>query len=379
MTVVWATAFQDYFQKKSGLANAIVSTGISAGFFLWSPLVEFLFSKYGWTGGLILNAAVHLHGLPLALLLIKRKGNVYTSKREQDHQVEVKRSQDTRYSKDMIPSEPIALHESLFEVNRGGHTLNPRSSYSVSDIPAAGFNVNHLKTQTSLVSLAFSNSRTNSYKTLANQVNNRYYQQIDIIDTLTGKNNYSENCSAITHRKDIPQTKQSSKSSDEIAMSSTCTTKCIVISTLKEIIDLSLFKNIPFLVYCIGLDLAYISSSVPFVLLPVRAVNCGIDRSAAAFLISIIGIVNAFSRLFWGKLSDIQGLSKYKPLISGGSAILDGVTSLMAFVGKDYISFAILAACWGFSAGLSYTKIELNLKYVRECTFPVFHDCVTYG
>lgn len=68
----------------------------------------------------------------------------------------------------------------------------------------------------------------------------------------------------------------------------TCLPKSVV-DTLQEMLDISLLKNFPFLMICLGNILAMSGFYVPFSFLVDRAILLGIDETKAAFLLSVIG------------------------------------------------------------------------------------------
>lgn len=73
-----------------------------------------------------------------------------------------------------------------------------------------------------------------------------------------------------------------------------CFDKCTclptpVIDTLKEMLDISLLTNFPFAMLCIGNIFGMIGFYVPFSYIVDRAVLLGIERTDAAFLLSVIG------------------------------------------------------------------------------------------
>ena len=58
---------------------------------------------------------------------------------------------------------------------------------------------------------------------------------------------------------------------------------------LKEMLDISLLKNPVFLIACLAEICAFIGLFVPFVYLAPRAIEIGIDKTSAAFLLSVVG------------------------------------------------------------------------------------------
>ena len=291
-----------------------------------------------------------MHGLPIAFLLLLGNQQLSTMNdicSPEANQNSALISHTTRSSKDVRLQSEKALHHSFVHFSREDNESRVTQTSSAIDLRTHGSLVETFRLGTSLTSLVFnkdvtkplSSSRCNNVDSNANSKLNKVMKT----HTQQDSNNTVIRTANDKPQIDVMPTRQQSK-----------TVPCLtVFSVLKNSIDFSLFKNIPFLLYCIGLPMAYFGQIAPLFLLPIRGVNCGIDRSSSAFLVSILGICNVVSRLLWGKVSDIPILVKYKPFISGGTAILDGITSLLSYLAKDYISFAIFAVMWGTFSGKS--------------------------
>lgn len=68
---------------------------------------------------------------------------------------------------------------------------------------------------------------------------------------------------------------------------------------LSEMADVSLFKDISFMLICLGNVAAFLGFYIPFVFLVDRTVALGISKTEATFLISIIGEFHHFLQLHW--------------------------------------------------------------------------------
>ncbi len=68
-------AVQQYFDKKRAFATGIVSSGLSLGIFVWSPVTRFLIDKYNWQGALLLEGGIFLNGIILGALLRPQGSN----------------------------------------------------------------------------------------------------------------------------------------------------------------------------------------------------------------------------------------------------------------------------------------------------------------
>jgi hypothetical protein len=103
---------------------------------------------------------------------------------------------------------------------------------------------------------------------------------MNIPEFKSSQSDVKEYITSITNLPDIP--------------SSSCWDKCTclpvsVVDTLKDMLDISLLTDIPFLMICVGNLLAMTGFYVPFTYVVDHALQLGISKSDAAFLLSIIG------------------------------------------------------------------------------------------
>ncbi|BFZ13915.1 hypothetical protein BsWGS_16954 [Bradybaena similaris] len=114
---------------------------------------------------------------------------------------------------------------------------------------------------------------------------------------------------------------------------------------LSEMVDVSLFKDISFMLICLGNVAAFLGFYVPFMFLVDRTVSMGIDKTQATFLISIIGITNTVGRVAIGKLADLHIIDSL--VITYISIAICGlVTGLVPFC-NTYPLLATNAAVFG--------------------------------
>ncbi|XP_035829718.1 uncharacterized protein LOC101846861 [Aplysia californica] len=138
---------------------------------------------------------------------------------------------------------------------------------------------------------------------------------------------------------------------DGPSSSSKCVNKCCAClprsarDVLSEMVDISLLKDPSFMLICLGNFTAFLGFFIPFVFLVDRAVSLGINKSQAAFLISIIGITNTVGRVAVGKLADLRVIDSL--VITYMSIIVIGlVTALVPFC-DTYALLATASAVFG--------------------------------
>ncbi|XP_076457556.1 monocarboxylate transporter 5-like [Babylonia areolata] len=116
---------------------------------------------------------------------------------------------------------------------------------------------------------------------------------------------------------------------------------------LQEMLDLSLLKDTGFLLICFGNILAFLGFYVPFVYCVELAVSLGIDKSRAAFLISIIGITNTLGRVVTGWLADLRRINSL--VITYISMCVCGLATALFPFCTSYPMLCAVAALFGLS------------------------------
>ena len=84
-------ASQSYFDKRRSLASGVVTSGISAGVFIWPFLCRLLIDEYGWRGAMAILGGIQLQTLVYSALLRPMKA---VTPKQEDIKLQV--IQDTR-------------------------------------------------------------------------------------------------------------------------------------------------------------------------------------------------------------------------------------------------------------------------------------------
>ncbi|XP_059179086.1 uncharacterized protein LOC131958215 isoform X2 [Physella acuta] len=128
---------------------------------------------------------------------------------------------------------------------------------------------------------------------------------------------------------------------------------------LSEMVDISLFKDISFMLICLGNITAFLGFYIPFMFLVDRAVLLDVDKSNAAFLISIIGITNTVGRVIVGKLADLHIIDSL--IITYVSIALCGLVVAVVPFCNTYPLLATNAAIFGLgmAAFISLSSIVI--------------------
>ncbi|BFZ00606.1 hypothetical protein BsWGS_03645 [Bradybaena similaris] len=140
---------------------------------------------------------------------------------------------------------------------------------------------------------------------------------------------------------------------------------------LKNMMALSLLKNPVFLMFAVSNFLTSLGFNGPFIFLPDRAKQAGIDEKNAALLLSWIGIANTVGRVVFGFLSDRSWVNRLL-LYNTALTICGVVTALSPLVGGDYALLVTYATIFGVFIGVyvSLTSIVLvdllGLEYLTK-------------
>ncbi|KAF0303934.1 Monocarboxylate transporter 5 [Amphibalanus amphitrite] len=122
-----------------------------------------------------------------------------------------------------------------------------------------------------------------------------------------------------------------------------------VADTLHDMMGLALLKDPVFLTFAISNFLTSIGFNVPYIYIADKAVQAGLDRDSASFLLSIIGISNTVSRIVLGYISDRPCVNRL--WVYNCALTVSGIgTALSAFC-TDFPTLALYAAVFGFTIG----------------------------
>ncbi|CAL4062890.1 unnamed protein product, partial [Meganyctiphanes norvegica] len=119
-----------------------------------------------------------------------------------------------------------------------------------------------------------------------------------------------------------------------------------MIGTLQQMMDFSLMKNPAFLLIGIANLFGMLGFYTPFVYLPAAAEAKGVDKTAATFLVSIIGITNTVGRVLSGLIADIPCVSAL--WVNNICIVASGLCVFLTPFATTYGSFCTIAVFFGF-------------------------------
>ncbi|KAJ7317056.1 hypothetical protein JRQ81_003218 [Phrynocephalus forsythii] len=119
-----------------------------------------------------------------------------------------------------------------------------------------------------------------------------------------------------------------------------------------KLLDLSLFKHRGFLIYLIGNVLMFLGFFAPIVFLAPYAKHLGIEEYSAAFLLSILAIVDMFARPATGLLANSKWIRPKIQYFFSFSIVFNGTCHLLCPLASGYAGLAVYSAFYGLAFGM---------------------------
>uniref|UniRef100_A0ACB8EH26 Uncharacterized protein n=1 Tax=Sphaerodactylus townsendi TaxID=933632 RepID=A0ACB8EH26_9SAUR len=117
-------------------------------------------------------------------------------------------------------------------------------------------------------------------------------------------------------------------------------------------LDLSLFKHRGFLIYLVGNVLMFLGFFAPIVFLAPYAKHLGIDEYSAAFLLSILAIVDMFTRPTAGLIANSKWVRPKIQYFFSFSIIFNGVCHLLCPLATTYTGLVVYSVFFGLAFGM---------------------------
>lgn len=126
---------------------------------------------------------------------------------------------------------------------------------------------------------------------------------------------------------------------------------------LIDMVDVRIFKNIRFTFFCISNFMLYSCVDIIYVYLQDYAITLGYEKEPAAFLISVLGILNTFGMIIVGYFGDKTYVDS--ALLYMAFVVVCGFSmALIPFV-VDYSILAFISAIYGFTISANYTLMPV--------------------
>ena len=119
----------------------------------------------------------------------------------------------------------------------------------------------------------------------------------------------------------------------------------------KPLFEFSLFKNYAFFALCMQLFLYTLSFNTTFVFLPALAKEKGISQMEGAYMVSILGICDMFSRICTSAILDLKQIKPYRLIIYNVVMFVNAFVSLLLPSMKTFWQFSIVCGLYGIMSG----------------------------
>ena len=144
---------------------------------------------------------------------------------------------------------------------------------------------------------------------------------------------------------------------------------------MRQMLDFSLLKDVIFLLFVISNFCTSIGFNMPYIYLPDRAHEAGIDKTRAAFLVSVIGIANTVGRVIFGWLADRPWVNRL--MLYSTALTICGVATALSPLSDSYAYLVVYAAIFGSFIGkifffFNFWFIFDSTQYRRYLVLPVF-------
>ncbi|XP_078613926.1 monocarboxylate transporter 13-like [Branchiostoma floridae x Branchiostoma japonicum] len=126
---------------------------------------------------------------------------------------------------------------------------------------------------------------------------------------------------------------------------------------VNETFHVSLLKHRPFLVFSVSMFAMVLGNSVVFVHPVAHAQNLGVEKTSAAFLLSIMGVSEIFSRPLNGWLSDRGKISKIYYYMIGVTGM--AIANLAIPFASNYTGLAACMVLYGLFSGIVFPLVAV--------------------
>lgn len=301
-----------YFEKKRPLATGIAVCGSGIGTFVFSPVLEVLSEMYDWKNLLMIMAGIILNGAVCGMLMrpLIHRGESRNSESSSNL------SADSGIKLDKKAIGDTSATPEVYNVNEAEESTedDPYSKYGIHLRQIQPF-IAVEKQSNSPSNKSFKHERRSSSLNDITKCHESHHNSYRLPPVKKHEIIYSGSLLYIPQFLSQPNMIRSNFSvlasySEQKTFWDKCT--CLptsVSNILKEMLDFSLFLNIPFLILCIANIFAAVGFFIPFYFLVDRALIMGISNTKAAFLLSIIGITNTVGRILSGFLANLKNVN----------------------------------------------------------------------
>lgn len=158
---------------------------------------------------------------------------------------------------------------------------------------------------------------------------------------------------------------------DEQPNNSKTTLKESCMMNLKKFLDFSFFKDRGFVIYLTGNMLFIFGAYSPIMFLQAYAISQGVDEYSAAYLLSIMGLVDMFFRPGTGLVANSKWVRPRIQYFFSFAMIFNGTCHLLCPLMNNYSFLVVYAVLYGMSFGMVFALIfECLMDLMGNERFP---------
>ncbi|XP_059527573.1 monocarboxylate transporter 4 [Myotis daubentonii] len=138
----------------------------------------------------------------------------------------------------------------------------------------------------------------------------------------------------------------------------------------RRLLDLSVFRNCGFVVYAAAASIMVLGLFVPPVFVVGHAKDLGAPDTRAAFLLTVLGFVDIFSRPAAGFIAGLPKVRPYSVYLFSFAMFFNGFTDLAGSTASDYGGLVVFCVFFGISYGMvGALQFEVLMALVGTHTF----------
>lgn len=353
-----------YFEKKRSFATGIAVCGSGIGTFIFAPVSKLLVDEYTWKGAVLIEAGIILNcilcGALFRPLVIKheRTDKEYDSKKAEQQEKEklMKSSGSNGVQHQHLPdvqNTKVTLaipnkHLQVLKQENGNDKLF-RSEGAINNITS-----NSLSPSSSKQSF---NRQVSTHSHQLQAAGPMYRKDIFYSGSLINIPQYRSNpnlyVTSITSLPDVIPADQD-----------WCLFRCLGLSpemrdAFRQMMDFSLLKDVIFLLFTISNICTSIGFNMPYIYLPDRAHEYGINKTDATFLVSVIGIANTVGRVVFGWMADKPWVNRL--MLYNTALFICGVATALSPLSNAYEFLVLYAAVFGAFIGKYIISIHIQM------------------
>lgn len=138
----------------------------------------------------------------------------------------------------------------------------------------------------------------------------------------------------------------------------------------RRLLDLSVFRDRGFIIYAAAASIMVLGLFVPPVFVVSYAKDLGVPDTRAAFLLTVLGFVDIFSRPAAGFIAGLPKVRPYSVYLFSFAMFFNGFTDLTGSTASDYGGLVVFCVFFGISYGMvGALQFEVLMAIVGTHTF----------